>query len=148
MSQRQWGWVGSANWRQLDDWLGSPVPGAQVWEFLTTSRNRAELRSSEPPRRWIFKRQSTVDLPVQLRGKNWIQFTKHTLLRTSKHAAPVAVRSGCTDLPCAVMCWYACSYSRPQDSRGLCTACSSGAQSQWQRDPEFSQGLARTAHAA
>ena len=39
---------------------------------------------------------------------------------------------------------YACSDSEPQASRWLCTACSYRAQSQRQKDPEFSQGLART----
>ena len=59
----------------------------QVWEFLTPGRHGAALGGSEPPRRWIFRRQCTADLLGQLRGKNWIPFTKHNFLRTCKHAA-------------------------------------------------------------
>lgn len=73
--------------------------------------------------------------PSSSEGKNWIQFTKHSLLRTSEQAA----FGGCEgrlhrpSVGTRVLVWLL--YSRPRASPGLCPACSSGARSQRQRDP-------------
>jgi len=78
--------------------------GGQVWEFRTPGRHGAALGSSEPPRRWVFRRQRTVDLLGQLKGKTGLHsqntiFSGHVSLQLS-----AAVKSGYTDPVCAHVC--------------------------------------------
>lgn len=82
--------------------------------------------------------QCTVDLREQLRGK--IGFGSQSTIFLGHVSTFLAAM--CT----WVLVWLL--RLRPQASLGLCIVCGSRAQSQWPRDPKFSQGLARTAHTA
>lgn len=93
-------------------------------------------QGSEPPRRWVFRRQCTADLLGQLRGKTGFHsktiFSGHVSLQLS-----AAVKSGYTDSVCA----HVCLLQFRASGLSLAVRCVQlqGSEQQ-EKDPEFPKG--------